>query len=778
MIDHSVPVILKPSLPFRMFQTLPPHEKDHYFSMVLNEYVSLIEALGQLTEGQKVGVVLSPLFLKWFQTQSFQKKADQYFSQNSKPNQESNQLYKEWKRWNGCLIDAFQFYIDQGRCLVIPQAISDIPLTVLQSELSVKLQLKKTIEAFTSCFSAPCESIWLPRGAYTSGVDLLFKECKLIYIYIEETMLPLNEFDEPAVFQTYHGMKIYPFQHANAFEKLKSLKKNLPIFIQIPEEPAEWYRTLPGLAEKGKEAAAGAAQLTHIPFSYIDMNHSRLVTDCMLDQVTEWVEMERKIAYLKDTLPAKEQFLTDALIQEWIHFLYAANQQFPDEERMNFHSAFSYIYEGVMEDLCDYDFISMRNQLLMVNDAGEVSKKEKGSHISMQPKEGILMLSWEYPPRIVGGLSRHVHDLAKALVNAGKNVYIVTAAHEGAPSFENDEGVFVYRTGPLHPGEPDFMKWVADLNACLLRKAAELIEMKNIQLLHAHDWLVSHAAITCKELFDIPLVTTIHATEYGRNNGIFTDIQRQISSKEKELIHCSDSLIVCSQHMKEEVQAYYLEEEKPLTVIANGILLKEAEAYENKSSYHLRKYKPFIFSIGRMVKEKGFQVLIEAAPSLIEKYNIQIVIAGKGPLLDFFRAQVKEKGLEHSIHFIGFISDGARWELFKECEAAVFPSLYEPFGIVALEAMATKTPVIASETGGLKSFVIHEDTGLLCMPGEAESLKHQLERLILSSQLKGELGLNGYLMAKSLYSWERISELTQKVYDQTILNKKMEGVRQ
>ncbi|OMP67758.1 hypothetical protein BTO28_06960 [Domibacillus epiphyticus] len=385
----------------------------------------------------------------------------------------------------------------------------------------------------------------------------------------------------------------------------------------------------------------------------------------------------------------------------------------------------------------------------------------------------VFMLTWEYPPNIIGGMARHVHGLAEALAHSGRDVIVLTSSYQGAPEYECVNGVHIYRSGPLHEGEYDFMHRVADLNLCLYQKGEELLQNHDISVIHTHDWLTGDAAVLLAENYRLPLVSTIHATEFGRNNGIHNDLQYSIASKEKKLISASNTVIVCSQPMKEELRVFYDAGKKDIFVIPNGVEFEEHVMIEGR----FNKIKPFIFSIGRIVFEKGFQTFFDIDLKSLKKKNIQFIIAGKGPLLEKWRSEVKKRGIEDCIHFVGYVSDNERRALFQSCEAAVFPSLYEPFGIVALEAMAFHKPVIASATGGLKSFVLHEQTGLLFEPGNAGDLSEKITTILDRPELAKELGANGHEIAKSLYSWKHISEQTEKVYDQTVFIKKMEGVR-
>ena len=145
----------------------------------------------------------------------------------------------------------------------------------------------------------------------------------------------------------------------------------------------------------------------------------------------------------------------------------------------------------------------------------------------------ILMLTWEYPPRIVGGIARVVHDLSHRLIKDGHEVTVVTYKDANIPNltdFENDKGVKVYRVDNYMITPNNFTDWIMQLNFNLISKATEIINKESkFDVIHAHDWLVTYAAKTLKQSFNIPLVATIHATEAGRNSGIHDDVQRYIN---------------------------------------------------------------------------------------------------------------------------------------------------------------------------------------------------------------------------------------------------------
>lgn len=391
----------------------------------------------------------------------------------------------------------------------------------------------------------------------------------------------------------------------------------------------------------------------------------------------------------------------------------------------------------------------------------------------------ILMLAWEYPPMVVGGLSRHVYDLSKSLVNNNCEVHVITTAVSGSPSYEVHYGVHIHRVQSLQPQASEFYHWVGSLNLAFREYVLELTNQISFDIIHAHDWLVSVAAKSLKQELAIPIIATIHATEHGRNGGIYTELQKKISHKEWELTFEASKVIVCSEYMKEEVvQIFQLPAEK-IVMIRNGV---DIEAVTGTKSNWKQKYGTnkdiFIFSVGRIVQEKGFQTIIDGAPLVLKEIpNVKFIIAGKGPLLSYFQKQVKEKGLETCIYFIGFIEDQLRNEIFHDCDICLFPSYYEPFGIVALEGMIAGKPTIVSETGGLAEIITHEETGLTIYPKNAQSLATQVIKCIKNKDLSKKIAENGKRLAITEYSWNSIAIQTKAVYEASVNTDRMQKKR-
>ncbi|WP_225228714.1 1,4-alpha-glucan branching protein domain-containing protein [Bacillus sp. PS06] len=415
----------------------------------------------------------------------------------------------------------------------------------------------------------------------------------------------------------------------------------------------------------------------------------------------------------------------------------------------------------------EYPFLSSIN-LSNFYTSEEQEKDDTELKVATEKGLKILMLSWEFPPLIIGGLSRHVYDLSRALVRAGNQVTVITTYVEEYPVHEVVEGVEVYRVQGFHHGETDFLEWIGGLNMGFTKKALELEERFDFDIIHAHDWLVATSGTLLKEMIDKTLITTIHATEYGRNNGINTELQHKIHTKEGELARISDAVIVCSEYMAKEVSRLFQLDQNKVYVFPNGVdphMLEVKDYVMKKSAEYKRNYSHIVFSVGRIVPEKGFQTIIEAAPMILAEYpNVLFLIAGKGPMLHEYRNRVKELGLKRSVIFVGYISDEERNMYFNECDITVFPSLYEPFGIVALEGMIAGKPTIVSDTGGLKEIIIDGITGMKMQPGEKESLARNVLHLLRNEPFAQKLGQNGKYAATTTYSWDQIAKDTCEMF--------------
>ncbi|MFN4777928.1 MAG: glycosyltransferase family 4 protein [Pseudanabaena sp.] len=385
----------------------------------------------------------------------------------------------------------------------------------------------------------------------------------------------------------------------------------------------------------------------------------------------------------------------------------------------------------------------------------------------------ILALAWEFPPRIIGGISRHVAELYPEIVKRGHEVHLITVAVERGASVETVDGIHVYR---ISVGvNNDFFQWVVQMNASMLNFAREFLSKNAMDLIHAHDWLVEESAIAITKEFQIPLVTTIHATEYGRCNGIHNDTQRYIHHKEIRLTQASQRVIVCSEYMRGELQRALDCPAEKTDVVYNGLSVERWQNITAEHQYDLEALKAqyakpeeaIIYFVGRITYEKGIYILLNAMPKVIAAMNdqVRLVIIGTGDAYSILlQRQAWDLGIYHKVLFTGFMADADFWKFQKVADCAVFPSLYEPFGIVALESFAAKIPLVVSDTGGLPEVVRHQVTGIVTRVNDADSLAEGIIEILHNPEHAKTLVNNAQADLKESFAWDKLAEQTEAVF--------------
>jgi glycogen(starch) synthase len=390
----------------------------------------------------------------------------------------------------------------------------------------------------------------------------------------------------------------------------------------------------------------------------------------------------------------------------------------------------------------------------------------------------VLLLSWEYPPVIEGGLARHVRKLAEALVRQGVTVDVLTRgvgeeAQGGRPGIEEIGGVRIHRVPePSWPRDLDrFVAWVEQMNGDMLAAGEALAEEHDYDLIHGHDWLVAHASATLAERLSVPYVTTIHATEHGRHQGWVQDPpQSHIHSVERWMARRADAVIVCSYYMRGHVADIFDIEERRIAVIPNGIDMNElrpAGDLQTMRREFAEPHEKLVLFVGRLVYEKGFQLALEALPGVIDQVeNVRFLVAGSGTHEAELKAQAARLGLSDYGSFLGWIGDDVLHSLYRIADLCVVPSIYEPFGLVALEAMASGCPCIVADTGGLREVVpLGERVGLRFNGGDAVHLGVMIERLLVDQQLRERLVTEASEHVL-LFDWDDIAQRTRGIYSE------------
>src|SRR3954447_23309688 len=329
----------------------------------------------------------------------------------------------------------------------------------------------------------------------------------------------------------------------------------------------------------------------------------------------------------------------------------------------------------------------------------------------------VLILSWEYPPLIEGGLARHVRKLAENMAAQGVDVHVLARGREEAPAEEVTGGVIVHRVRePERPRDlSEFVAWIEHMNADMLAAGVEVGDRHDFDLVHGHDWLVASAGGHLAKRFRCPLVVTIHATEFGRHQGwVDKHPQSYIHGVEHRMANRAERVITCSAYMREHVSDIYGLGEERVTVIPNGIDPTDLVPVDDLDALRERFAAPhekLVLLVGRLVYEKGFQLALEALPPLIERVgDVRFLVAGSGTAEQELRDQASALGLDDHGTFLGWIGDDALHSLYRIDDPTVVPSIYEPFGLVALEAMASGCPCLVADTGGLREVVPNDET--------------------------------------------------------------------
>ena len=388
------------------------------------------------------------------------------------------------------------------------------------------------------------------------------------------------------------------------------------------------------------------------------------------------------------------------------------------------------------------------------------------------PKPRILTISWEYPPLIEGGLARHVRKLSEALVELGVEVHVLTRGGDQATVEEEVAGVQIHRI--VEPERPtdlaEFVTWVERMNSDMLAAGVELGDRIDFDLVHGHDWLVAGACDHLARRFDTPLVTTIHATEYGRHQGwVESHPQSHIHGVERWIANRSDRVIACSHFMREQIADIFAVGEERITVIPNGIDPDDMPVEDPAELARLRSEfaapdESLVLLIGRLVYEKGFQLALEAMPRVIEAVpDTRFLMAGSGTHETELHRQAEELGLMDHGTFLGWIGDDVLHSLYRISELTVVPSIYEPFGLVALEAMASECPCIAADTGGLREVVPVDGAGLRFRASDPEHLAEAAIQVLSDEKLSRRMVEEG-LNHIQLFDWSDVACQTLSLY--------------
>jgi len=374
------------------------------------------------------------------------------------------------------------------------------------------------------------------------------------------------------------------------------------------------------------------------------------------------------------------------------------------------------------------------------------------------------MVGWEFPPAKTGGLGTHCYELVKNL--GSKNVSVTflipkrsqTAKHN-MPNVEIEEigsvSIMPYNstresTTIFEKGYGwNFFKEVEAFN----KKCVESALKKKFDLIHCHDWITINAGIEIKKKTGKPLIFTIHSTEYDRTANIYP--LKNIVDIEKIGVQEADVIITVSKQMKQQLIERYGADEKKIKVIYNGIDVSRYFGLTQKER------KNIVLFLGRLTNQKGPYFFLHTAKKVLEmKKDVLFVIAGQGEKLPELIKQSIELNIADHVLFTGYLSEEELNYAYATADVYVMPSVAEPYGITALEAIASGTPVIISKTAGVAEEIKH------CFKVDFWDTHEMADKIlgILNYPVLGEcMRKNGYSEIKR-FGWERTADQTIDVY--------------
>jgi len=380
------------------------------------------------------------------------------------------------------------------------------------------------------------------------------------------------------------------------------------------------------------------------------------------------------------------------------------------------------------------------------------------------------MITWEFPPRIVGGIARHCLGLSQALVKENHEVHVFTLDFPGAPPLEDMAGVKVHRAR-TEMGHPNFLTWTFLFNHFIEKQVAASSRDFDFDVIHVHDWLTAEVGISTKHFLGKPLVSTVHSTEMGRAQDLHNPDSYTIDGIEWWMTYESKRAIVCSDAMKGEIHSHFHLPLEKIKKIPNAVEMSKYQKEINRESVKRRfgvsPHEKLVLFVGRLVPQKGVEYLIRAVPLIAQhRPEAKFVILGDGWSKSYLENVAMSSGYRDKTRFLGFVSDSDLVDLTLSADVLVVPSIYEPFGIVALEGMAAGVPVVAANIGGLAEIVEHDRTGVLVYPRSPESIAWGVDKVLSDYSYAQWLTQNAKRKVREVYCWETVAKETAKVYEE------------
>jgi glycogen synthase len=292
---------------------------------------------------------------------------------------------------------------------------------------------------------------------------------------------------------------------------------------------------------------------------------------------------------------------------------------------------------------------------------------------------------------------------------------------------------------------------------------------------HSHDWLVADAAARVARGAGLPWLVTVHATEYGRHQGwVRKHPQSKIHAAERRMARAADHVITCSDYMAGHVAQVFGVAPARITAIPNGIDPDDLIAAPEPKLVALRARfaepdERLVLMVGRLVYEKGFHLALDALAPLVRRgERVRFVVAGSGTAESELKAQARQLGLARHGSFLGWAGDDLLHSLYRVADLCIVPSIYEPFGLVALEAMASGCLCVVADTGGLREVVPADGTAGLRFPcNDADALQELLLRVLTDDAARTQLVAEAREHVLQ-FDWTEVARRTLAIYDELV----------
>ncbi len=376
-----------------------------------------------------------------------------------------------------------------------------------------------------------------------------------------------------------------------------------------------------------------------------------------------------------------------------------------------------------------------------------------------------LLVTREYPPHIYGGAGVVADQLSRALARR-----MAVEVRCFGPRDPRPDGIAVRGYTPWERVGGKDQRFVPALETLSIGLAMAR-DPVDADVVHAHTWYADMGALWISTLYRIPLVVTLHSMEPLRpwkadqlGSGYLLS-----SWIEKTAVESAHRVIAVSHKMREDILAHFGADPARVVVIHNGI---DPEQFKRTAARdHLERLgvtPPYVLFVGRITDQKGIFHLLEAAPRL--PAGVQLVLCASAPDTPEIEERLRRALPDHPN--VRWLNEMVPVEVVAQLysHAAVFccPSVYEPFGLINLEAMACEAPVVASAVGGILEVMEDGKTGVLVPPAQPEALAAALGRLLANPALAREMGRAGRRRVEDEFAWTLVAERTEQVYADAI----------